>query len=1213
MEGLTGMDLGIMGDPSLIPALGFLDSYWPFIVPGLVSGSIYAMLGVGLVLTYQTTGVLNLAFGAQAYAAAIVYYDLRVDGGWPAIPALLLAAFGAAPLLGYGLDRLVFRFMRGQPIIIQLAVSIGMLTAIPAIMLILLGSDEERFAPPPVFLDPIRFYQWGPFNVDSDQVAVIAAATVVLLILGAFMRFSDMGLKMRAVVESSRLAEVHGVGSIGVSSAAWFISSALAGLAGVMLAPLFATLSPVNFTLLLMAAMAAAVFGRLSSLSLTVVGALLTGVGQNIILKWFSVSGAFATGIRPSFPFIFLFVLLLVHRSIGQRSGADPMAGVDPPPTIAGAALANLPGTRLQRAVLLVAALAAVFLFANQFWAGLFAEGALMAIVFLSMLLLTGQGGHVSLCHAAFVGNGAWVSAQLTIEYDWPVLVAVLAGAAFSGATGLLLALPSLRLGELPLALATFGFGILSSNLIFSQTWAFSEASNLLPRRPSLGPIDFSSNKAFLALSLGVLLLTILFTRRLLTGTTGRFATALRGSPTAAASVGINALPLRLAIFTLSAAMAGLAGGLLGSLSRIIVPTTYSVGTSLYWLVVIMVIGVYTIRAAVTAGLVLVLLPQIIQELPENLALLQFVLFGLGVVSLARNPEGAFEFFVNMPARMRERSRLLSGDATTEEHQAALAVLLETPVPSDSPDAAIEVLDSTAEERSARRDRRRTLAIEATKLRARMPAYPIKFLYIMTLAFAIDAMSRSLLGIVLEDVRRDFGVSDFDMSALNAAYLTVAGVSVIPFGVIADRWSRRNLIALGFIPWGLAMMWQSVAGTFLLMFIARMFLGSIEGTNGPATPSLLGDYYPVKRRNRAFGIFATGTSLGTTLGILFGGALAASLGWRGAFFTFGVIGLLTGLLLFRTLKEPDRGLQDTLYRLEAEIDQLDRTEELEAEALANPDIADVVLGLSDDRDGEGHQPAAIDPPPQSSDGAEEELTDDYRDVSPVRALAILARNKTFSLLLLGQVVTDFFIGILGFFAITFFRRYHGLSVAGASGVVSLLSIALIIGTVQAGRIGDRLVARGTPGARVKLTWLSRLLVFAAISMAWATPNLALAIPGFLLTGYLLGLTNPLTAAVSVDIVVARLRGQSSGLVAAIRAGSGALGPLLLGYLSDVYGMRQGTLFLAPALLVSAVITWMAGRFYDADHERAQTESLRQHALEQADPRTEATDSDLLPA
>ena len=1187
---------------------GFLDAYWPFIIPGLVSGAIYALMGTGLVLTYRTTGVLNLAFGAQAYVSAVVYYELRAGAGWPSVPAVLVAVLVVAPVLGYVLERMVFRYLRGQPMVVKIGVTIGMLVAIPAITQMLLGSDD-RTAPPPIFLSPIEFYQWGALSLDSDQIAVIVVTTVVLVVFGLFMTFSDLGLRMRAVVESSRLSELHGVGSVGVSSAAWLLSSLFAGLAGVMLAPLFPTLTPINYTLLLMAAVAAAVFGRLSSLSLTVVGALVTGIGQNLIIKFLGVSGALATGLRPSFPFLLLFGLLIAYQRVfSQGRATDPMSSVDPPPILAGAAIGNLPGTRVQRWAALVGVIALLFLLLNPFWSGVVAKGALMSVVFLSMMLLIGQSGHVSLCHAAFVGHGAWVTGQLTLQQDWPILLAALAGGAAAGVAGLILAIPSLRLGELPMALATFGFGILSTTLVFNQSWSFGAADGLLLPRPELGPIDFASNKSFMALAFVILAVTILFVRHLLAGTTGRFATALRGSPTAAASIGINATPLRLAIFVLSAAMAGLAGGLMGTLDRLIAPASYGVHTSLYWLVVVLVIGVYTIRGAVAAGFIIALLPQIVSELPETFALLEFALFGLGVVMLARHSEGAFEYFVNLPARLRERTRMLSGSATAEEHRAALARAEAEPIPEVEDDDPQGLLPSTAEQRRERRARRRQLVIDAIRLRSRIPSYPISFLYLLTLAFSIDAMSRSLLSIVLEDVRRDFGVTDFDMSALNAGYAIIAGLSVIPFGIVADRWSRRKLVALGFLPWGLAMMMQSVAGTFMVLFIARLFLGSIEGTNGPATPALIGDYYPVRRRSRAFGIFATGTALGTVLGLLIGGALAEALGWRGSFFVFGVIGLLTGIGLWRILDEPERGLQDTLYRLESEIESIDRVEELEAEALANPDMADVIVAQAEVAAGGLDAKAETANPPTDGraaptpDVAQDEPTFDYRDVTTVQSAFLLAKNRTFSILLAGQVATDFFIGILGFFAVTFFRRYHELSVAGASGVVALLSIALIVGTVQAGGIGDRLVARGTPAARVNLIWMARVLVFFSLAVAFATQQLALAIPFFLMSGYLLGLTNPLTQAITVDIVPAWLRGRSTGLIAAIRAGGTALGPLALGYLSDLYGLRQGTLLLAPFLILSALITWYGGRTYDKDEDQARSESVRQWVLEQDDPR-----------
>jgi MFS family permease len=730
------------------------------------------------------------------------------------------------------------------------------------------------------------------------------------------------------------------------------------------------------------------------------------------------------------------------------------------------------------------------------------------------------------------------------------------------------------------------------TNMVFNREWAFG-AANLFLTRPKIAGFDLGVSRNFMIVALVVLAASMLLLRHLLAGTTGRFAVALRGSPTAAASIGINGVPLRVAIFGLSAGLAGLAGGFLGFLNRGISPNSYTVGTSLYWMVVAMVVGVYTMRSAVAAGLILVLLPRFIGRLPDSLALFEFVLFGLGVVLLARRPEGAFEYFANLPARMRERTRMLSGSSTVSDHEATLARLMAEPeVVPDQPGKPVEVLHSSVEERLERRRRRRELGIELARLRARIPAFPISYLYILTLAFAVDAMSRSLLSIVYDDVRRDFGVTDFKMSALNAGFAIVAGVSFIPFGILADRWDRKKIVALGFVPWALAMAWQSVAGTFMMMFIARLFLGSIEGTHGPTVPSLLGDYYPVKRRNRAFGIFATGSSLGNILGFMIGGALAESLGWRAAFFVFGVIGGVAGLVVWFVLDEPQRGMQDAAARLEAEIDAIDRLEELEAQALNHPDLAEGILARE----------ATLEPLVDAALAEKAPHSFDYRDISAWDGLKLVFQNKTFTLLLIGQVATDFFLGILGLYAITFFRRYHGMSLTGASGIVSLLTFALIIGVVQAGRIGDRLVGRGTPAARVKLTWLCRVLVFVSVVLAWGPQNLALAIPGFLATGYFLGLTTPLTTAMSVDLMVARLRGVSAGFIAGLRAAATAAGPLLVGWIADQVGLRQGILMLSPVLLLSAVVTWLAARFYDKDADETQAEAVRQHLLEEADPR-----------
>jgi ABC-type branched-subunit amino acid transport system permease subunit/MFS family permease len=1157
-----------------------VSAYWPYIVPGLVAGAIYSLLAVGVVLTYTTTGVLNLAFGAQAYISAVIYYDLRVDGGWGSLPAVIAAVLVAAPVVGYVLDRVVFRHLRTAPPLIRLAVSIGMLTALPAIIGIVTGGEKSRPVPPPIIFNPQHYYQWGSLNVDSDQLGVVGSTIVVLIVLGLIMRFSNVGLRMRAVVESGRLSELHGVGAPSVNTTAWIISSILAGLGGVMLAPLFSDLNPVNYTVLLMAALAAAVFGRLRSLPLTLVGALLTGVGQNLIVKWIGVSGPLATGLRPSFPFVFLFVLLVGSRSLQKNSKvSDPMAGVDPPPSLAGGSLGSLPGTRTQRRIALVAVAVLGYFVLNQYWSGVFAQAALMGIVFLSLMLLTGQGGYISLCHAAFVGVGAFITAQLAIEANVPIVLGALIGGLVAGLGGLLLAIPSLRLGELPLALATFGFGVLCENLVFNQSWAFGSQNGLNPPRPQFGFFDMRDNKSFLVLAVILLVLTILLCRRLLSGTTGRFATATRGSETAAASIGINAVPLRLAIFTLSAAMAGFAGGLLGSLSTIVAPTSYTSFTSFFWLVIVLVIGVYTIRGAVTAGVVFVLLPELLSHLPETLQLLQFVLFGVGVVSLAKHPEGALEFLLNTPARLRERTRQLAGGATEEDKQLALERALQQPEPVlDVNEDRDAILPSTPEERLARRQRRHALGIEAAKLRARIPAYPIRLLYLITLTVIIDQMARGILPLVWDDLRRNFGLSDAALGPLNAAFLVIAMLAMVPAGRLSDRMSRTRMVALVMLPWAVAMILQGFAPTFALLFIFRMFLGPVEGVIQPIAPSLLGDYFPVKRRTRVFGTFLVGTTFGLTLGTIIGGAMADSLGWRGSFVVLGVAGGLLSLWLLRSLREPERGLQDALFGLESEIDEIDRIEELEADALSHPELAAELLADS------GFEAIDVEP-----------AVDDESSWGFGRTARHLLQIRTFRYLLLGQAMNDAFLGIFSLWILVYYRRYYALTATGAGGIAAIFSVAIVIGMVQSGGIGDRLQARGTPGARIRLSVVARVAFFVFSFVTYASPSLALSLPALGLSGYALGISSPVAEATWLDVVPAHLRGQAGAFRGGLRVLGFAVGPLVLGFASELYGLRQALLMVTPAILLAAVVTAFAQRTYDRDQSDAQISSLRHDA------------------
>ena len=209
-----------------------------YVIRGIPFGCVFALVAIGLVLTYKTSGVFNLAFAAQAYASAAVYYQLRANDGWSNLPAFVVAVIVVAPLLGLVLDRFLFRHLRTAPTVAKLVVSLGLLVAIPEIVDLWFGSGNA-FGPPTIWPSQFAIYRFGSYAIDGNEAATMIATVVSVVGLTLLLRYSTIGLRMRAVVESPRMTALTGINADRVSGFAWMLSSLFAGLAGVLLAPLF--------------------------------------------------------------------------------------------------------------------------------------------------------------------------------------------------------------------------------------------------------------------------------------------------------------------------------------------------------------------------------------------------------------------------------------------------------------------------------------------------------------------------------------------------------------------------------------------------------------------------------------------------------------------------------------------------------------------------------------------------------------------------------------------------------------------------------------------------------------------------------------------------------------------------------------------------------------------------------------------------------------
>ncbi|MET9696346.1 ATP-binding cassette domain-containing protein [Streptomyces sp. NPDC006529] len=658
-----------------------------FVLSGLVSGALYALLATGLVLSYSASGLFNFAHGATAYLCALTFYELHSGLGWPAVPAALLVVLVLAPGLGWGLDRLMFRRLARIGESAQIVATIGLLVALPAAGLWVVdlladaGADvlpaENQFGLPGVGPSPAR--SWEPLDgvgVDSDQLITWVVTAVVAVALWVLMRRTRLGLRLRASVDNRSLTELRGISADRLSSIAWMIASALAGLAGVLATPLLG-LSAHDFTLFLFVSATAAVLGRFVSVPLAFAGGLGLGVLQNLVAGYASFTERI-TGFRTAVPFLILFAGLLVLTRRARTAGTAA-ADAPPPDHLAGAPWRRRWGPWAAAAALLCTALYTV---TTPFWSGLIAQGLAIALVFMSFTVLTGLGSMVSLAQATFV-TGAALVAGLLMSHGWPFAAALAAGTCAAAVLGALVALPALRLGGRSLALATLALAFLADQVLFQLPWLRNGDAGWSLPRPAAGPVDLSDDRA-MGVALVVLVALVAAGLSALRGSpSGRAMLAVRSAPAAAVASGVSVLRTKLLLFTLSAGLAGFGGVLYASYNTRITATDFTALTGLVWLAVVVAAGVRRPQYAVVAGLVFAVAPRVLADYVTASAHLPVILFGLAGVALANDPDGYCAALPTRLARRRTAARAAAG-ATA----AAGAVPAQAPEKGPAPDTA---------------------------------------------------------------------------------------------------------------------------------------------------------------------------------------------------------------------------------------------------------------------------------------------------------------------------------------------------------------------------------------------------------------------------------------------------------------------------------------------------------------------------------------------
>jgi branched-subunit amino acid ABC-type transport system permease component len=603
-----------------------MTEYLPFLIIGLATGSVYAIAAMGLTVTYKTSGVFNFAHGAVGMIATFIFYSLRVDVGLPTPVAMAIAVLGVGPAIGIVIDRVLLRRLEGATAATYVVVSLGLLVALQGVAIWIYGPATRTLAP----IFPHSTFRLPGVNVGWDQVILVVIAAVAGAGLAVFFRYSRLGIQTRAVVDDPGLTELEGLDSGLITTFSWMLGCSFAALAGVLLAPLIGV-DAVLLTLLAIQVFGAAVIGRLTSLPLTYLGAMVIGLGQALGTKLVTGHQALS-GLPTSLPFIILFAVLVLSpkgffqevvraRSAPRRTGRRVTGRTFPwPVLIALLAVAVVIPARLNGAQLLTATSTLGFV-----------------LVFASLSLLVGLSRQVSLCHAVFVVFGATTLSHLR-NAGVPFLPALFLSAVIMVPVGALVAIPAIRLSGLFLALATFGFGILAQNLLFLTKYAFGAGSVVRITRPVVFGVDLAGDKSFYYFVLICVILGIVAVEAVRVTRLGRVLRALADSPTATESLGINPTAARVIVFCVGAFLAAIAGGLLGTLTQVVNTSTFDFFQSLVWVTVLVTTGAATLGGSVLASLLLVTAPTVFTG--KTFVELQPVFFGVAAILLAQARNG---------------------------------------------------------------------------------------------------------------------------------------------------------------------------------------------------------------------------------------------------------------------------------------------------------------------------------------------------------------------------------------------------------------------------------------------------------------------------------------------------------------------------------------------------------------------------------------------
>ena len=629
-------------------------------VSGITLGAIYALSGLGLVITFRASGVFNFGHGAIAMFVAYTLWQ-QAQWGVPVIIAGAISVLLVGPGVGLLLERAVFRPLsaRRAGTAEQLIATVGVFILLVGIAVAIWG-PETKTEPPALFgTRPLQLAHG--VTVSVDQLAIVAMVGAVSFTLYWLFEHTRTGLRLRAVVEHRELAQLTAVDADRVSAIAWALGAGLAGLTGVLLAPSTFGLDPYHFTLLVAETFAVAVIARLESLWLAVAGGILLGLSISYssalhpadLLRAAGLAAhnaaALEQWIRPvlsSLPVVALFGALFVHRRFPSGGSGAPGLARDTSETSVRVRLARY----ALDAGIVIALLIAPFVLDDTLMRPVH-DMIGLTIVFISIVIVTGYGGRITLGQAGFAGIGAFFTGRLVAGSMFglpamPVIPATLLAGVLGLAIGALVGLPALRRRGLLLGLTTFAFGLVLQRFVFAN-YQLTGAGAVDIRRPGLFGLSLASDTGFHYFELVMLAGAVAIAWLLRTGRIGRALTAMRDAEMGGRAVGIRPRRYTMLLFVVSTGLAAVGGSLLAQSAQTFSSDTFRTFDSLIWFAAVVVAGASSIHGALLAAFALTVLSKVAGDTG-----LTTLLVGIGALVIGRLPGGivaAARRFVDVP------------------------------------------------------------------------------------------------------------------------------------------------------------------------------------------------------------------------------------------------------------------------------------------------------------------------------------------------------------------------------------------------------------------------------------------------------------------------------------------------------------------------------------------------------------------------------------